>query len=58
VPVHQEQPVHPHDHLDSSGIVAIHLDGVNKFTSGMRPAAYVHQFRPADVLVGLIPVGL
>ena len=36
VPVHQEQRVHTHNHLNGRGVVTVHLDGANRFTLDMR----------------------
>ena len=42
VPVHQEQGVHADHHLNGRAIVWIDLNGVNEFTPGVCPAAYMH----------------
>jgi hypothetical protein len=42
VAIYQEQGVHADHHLNGRAIVWIDLNGVNEFTPGVRPAAYMH----------------
>jgi len=56
--INQEQCIHARDHRDGGPVLRIHFHGINKLPPRMRPAADVHQFRAADIVVGRVSIGL
>src|ERR1700681_1421602 len=58
VAVDEKQSVHARDHVDRRSVLGIHFRSVNELAARMCPTTDVHHLRPADVVVGLIAVGL
>jgi hypothetical protein len=56
--IHQKQRVHARRHFDGLAISRIHLHGLDKLTPRVHPTSHVHQLFSADVVAGLIAVGL
>src|ERR1700674_5842397 len=56
--IHQEQGIHARDHVDRIAIFWIYLHRLDKLAARVRPTAQMYQLLSADIVVGLIAIGL
>ena len=58
VTIDHEQRVHARDQLDRLGIFGIYLHRIDKLAARVRPTSDMYQLLSADIVIGLIAVGL